>query len=258
MKVVPSRLAVMQPYFLPYVGHFSLFKASSHWVVFDLPRFAKKTFVSRNWMATPSGNASRLGGEIYCPTGGIIAEATFVSHDSIREKLLGNLKRWSKLSPHGVELCDFIEDALLRVGGLSVARTNAHLFTAVAGYLGVSREVTFASDLEISENEFGGPGGWAPTITKALEERVYMNPMGGKTFLNPCSFKTFGAQLVFHQYNGPVATVNVNGEVRAASIVQQILEFGRSNVSDQIDQFSLENTYCGDENRKLNPPVIYI
>ena len=41
-------VAIMQPYFLPYLGYFALIKHTGMWVVFDTPQFIRHGWIERN------------------------------------------------------------------------------------------------------------------------------------------------------------------------------------------------------------------
>jgi hypothetical protein len=41
---------MMQPYFFPYVGYFSLIHATDCWVVFDTAQYRRRAWVNRNRM----------------------------------------------------------------------------------------------------------------------------------------------------------------------------------------------------------------
>lgn len=43
-----TRVGSMQPYFLPYLGYFSLIKHADIWVVFDTPKFIRHGWIERN------------------------------------------------------------------------------------------------------------------------------------------------------------------------------------------------------------------
>ena len=49
-------LGIMQPYFMPYIGYFSLIKASDKWIVFDTPQFIRKGWVNRNRVLKNNGD----------------------------------------------------------------------------------------------------------------------------------------------------------------------------------------------------------
>ena len=42
------KVAIMQPYFFPYLGYFSLIEASDLWVVFDDVQFIRHGWIDRN------------------------------------------------------------------------------------------------------------------------------------------------------------------------------------------------------------------
>ena len=42
------RIAIMQPYFMPYIGYFQLINAVDKFVVYDDVNFIKKGWISRN------------------------------------------------------------------------------------------------------------------------------------------------------------------------------------------------------------------
>ena len=46
---------IMQPYFFPYIGYFSLIKATNKWIVFDTPQYANRSWMNRNRVIHPSG-----------------------------------------------------------------------------------------------------------------------------------------------------------------------------------------------------------
>ena len=46
-------LAIMQPYFLPYLGYFTLIKHTDHWIVFDTPQFIRHSWIERNRILKP-------------------------------------------------------------------------------------------------------------------------------------------------------------------------------------------------------------
>ena len=42
------KVAIMQPYFLPYIGYFQLIQAADKFVVYDNIEFTKKGWINRN------------------------------------------------------------------------------------------------------------------------------------------------------------------------------------------------------------------
>ena len=46
----------MQPYFLPYLGYFSLIKHTDKWVVFDTVQYKNRAWINRNRILSESRN----------------------------------------------------------------------------------------------------------------------------------------------------------------------------------------------------------
>lgn len=42
------KIAIMQPYFFPYIGYFSLIQNTEHFIFFDTPQYIRKGWINRN------------------------------------------------------------------------------------------------------------------------------------------------------------------------------------------------------------------
>ena len=51
------RIAIMQPYFFPYIGYFSLIKNSDYFIFFDTPQYIRKGWINRNRIIGANGDA---------------------------------------------------------------------------------------------------------------------------------------------------------------------------------------------------------
>ena len=77
------KLGIMQPYFFPYIGYFSLIANTDLWVVFDTPQYTRKSWMNRNrilhprgwtpefrgWMNLPQASETPSGRETVVPEG---------------------------------------------------------------------------------------------------------------------------------------------------------------------------------------------
>lgn len=50
------KLGIMQPYFYPYLGYFSLIKHTDKWIVFDSVQYIERGWVNRNRIIHPTKN----------------------------------------------------------------------------------------------------------------------------------------------------------------------------------------------------------
>ena len=58
------KIAIMQPYFLPYIGYWQLINAVDTFVIFDDVNFRKKSYIYRNFILS-SGFSSQINLELY-------------------------------------------------------------------------------------------------------------------------------------------------------------------------------------------------
>jgi hypothetical protein len=49
------KVAIMQPYFFPYLGYFSLIKHTDLFILFDTPQFIRHGWIERNRILKPDG-----------------------------------------------------------------------------------------------------------------------------------------------------------------------------------------------------------
>ena len=48
------KLAIMQPYFFPYIGYFQLINAVDEWVIFDNIQYIRHGWINRNRILSPN------------------------------------------------------------------------------------------------------------------------------------------------------------------------------------------------------------
>ena len=47
-------LGIMQPYFFPYLGYYQLMMAVERWIVFDIVKYADRSWMNRNRVLHPT------------------------------------------------------------------------------------------------------------------------------------------------------------------------------------------------------------
>ena len=227
---LPPMLAIMQPYFLPYIGHFSLLMTATRWIIFDLPKYAPKTYVSRNWLRLPMGQVVRLGLSVNHRRGQKINEAEVASLGHVMNSIDGPLRQHFPYSPHAKPLHERLMDCLCDCSSTRVVDINQALLSAVAEMLGFERPMQQASQLELNLDGVSGAGEWAPTIAAQLGCKDYVNPPVGASFLDPDRFESAGVTLWFHRYFGPRALSRDSRGERNLTVLNDILERGANQV----------------------------
>jgi len=191
------RLAIMQPYFFPYLGHFSLIAACDEWIVFDISQYTPKTWMNRNRVLNPAGGSKWV--TVPLANGSIrirAHEAALLDPKAAQRSVLGHLSHY-RHAPHYAAVRALVEDVF--TDDPSLVRLNARALDAVCSYIGLSFPHRICSELDLSLPPELGPGDWAREICGALGASAYVNPVGGRALFDPASFARRGVALHFLQ-----------------------------------------------------------
>jgi hypothetical protein len=192
------RLAIMQPYFFPYLGHFGLIAHSDEWVVFDTAQYTPKSWLNRNRVLHPSGGAMYITVPLRHASQSIaINQARLVDPASAHQSILGKLAHYRRAAPYFTAVTGLVDEAFAEGGSGSLVQLNVASLAAVCGYLGIRFRFRVWSEAEIKLPPVDHPGGWAPHIASALGASEYLNPVGGYQLFRPEDFDRLGISLSF-------------------------------------------------------------
>jgi hypothetical protein len=191
------KLAIMQPYFFPYLGHFALISQCEKWVVFDITQYTPKSWMSRNRVLHPKQGWNYISvplanGSISIKT----AQAKILCFEELAPSLLGKLSHYRKRAPFYEPVTRLIAE-IFSTQTDSLVALNVRALAVVCRYLGIRFEHVLASELDLGLPEIDHPGGWAPAISQRLGAAEYINPIGGRAIFRPADFDAAGVALKF-------------------------------------------------------------
>jgi len=191
------KLAIMQPYFFPYLGHFALIAQCEKWVVFDITQYTPKSWMSRNRILHPKQGWNYISVPLANSSISIkTAEARILRFDDLAQSLFGKLSHYKKKAPFYRSVEQLIEE-IFSVGTDSLVQLNVRALDLVCRYLGIRFEHARASELDLGLPEFDYPGGWAPAISHRLGATEYINPISGRSIFRQADFEAAGVALKF-------------------------------------------------------------
>jgi hypothetical protein len=231
------RIAIMQPYFLPYLGYFQLMSKVDAFVIHDAVDFTKKSWITRNrwvrqkeiiWMNLPVERP---------PLG-----------TPIREVQLREMRSWSKQwlmqcqhqygkAPFYKETKPLIEE----IAGLSASSLSNWLVDSlilVANHLHLDTEIvrTDATMLAIEQQVRLHPQDVVRRhervfeITRHFGASSYINPPGGRGLYDQERFTGRGLELQFLQPNLGGRLHELPENERSASILHLLMHLGQRTV----------------------------
>ncbi|KZY71781.1 WbqC family protein, partial [Oleiphilus sp. HI0067] len=175
------KVAIMQPYFLPYQGYWQLFSEADVFVLFDVVKFQKRSWMSRNRVlhSDPSKEFNYIKMPCIADSQTMISDVSVSLGADWLGHIEGVLSVYKRMKAPNYE----------RVYALfeKWANSNRSGFTDVIQLIvedllpviGVGCDVLQASSLGLDFSDIRGPGDWALQITKALGGDEYVNPCGG-------------------------------------------------------------------------------
>ncbi len=193
---VCMRIAIMQPYFFPYLGYFQLISAVDLFLALYGGSFIKKGWIHRNrlcfngktqWFTVPLQDASQFRA---------INETRVCSQEFPRwkHKFLASLAAFYKKQPFFADGMNLVEEALSQPGE-SIAEL------AVASLRVCCRLLDIATPLRIASETGGDPGLRREARLIELCRRhnadVYLNPPGGEALYTRDMFAPQGIRLEF-------------------------------------------------------------
>jgi hypothetical protein len=224
----PTRIAaVMQPYFLPYIGYFHLMAVSDVFVIYDRIKYTKKGWINRNryllngapfTFSLPLRNA---------PDDSLICERELApEYDPSRL-----LRRWEAAyrgAPYASEALAVLEKVLyvpnrnlfhFLLQGLEVLRIHLSL----PSVLKVSSEIESQSVLRAQERVI--------SLVKDVKAKTYVNPVGGLALYQPSAFAAEGLELRFLQPRLSPYPQKTSTFVPALSLLDLLMHLPREEVA---------------------------
>lgn len=190
------KLAIMQPYFFPYIGYFQLIHAVDEFVIYDDVNFIKGGWINRNFVL---GRESKQ--LITLPTQGASSNKLIneIGVTDRRRKLVENIRQTYRKSPMFKTVFPVLEEILLHTDS-NLAGFLDNQLRRICEYLDIRVRWHVSSELQKDSSLRGSSKVMA--ICELLGATEYVNAPGGRTLYDEESFQREGLQLSFIQPSG--------------------------------------------------------
>jgi hypothetical protein len=234
-----KRVAIMQPYFFPYIGYWQLIKAVECFVVYDNVKFTKKGWINRNRLL--------MNGEPVMFTLPLEKASDFLRVDQrrlgasfpdARESLLRRVEAAYRQAPYFHTGFQLFHDCL-RFEETNLFLFIHHSILKVCDHLNISTPIVTASTIPIDHELRGEEKVIA--MCKALDATDYYNPSGGRALYDAGHFNAAGLSLNFQDVKnisyaqlGPTFQPNL-------SILDVVMFNGRQEIKRLLDMVEWQN-----------------
>jgi len=230
------KLAIMQPYFFPYIGYWQLIHAVDRFVIYDDVNYIKGGWINRNRIL--------INGEPIYITVPLYRSSPFKricdisSQPSLvwRDKLVRMVETtYAKASCFG-DVFPVVE-RLIRYEANNLSDYLRHQLQTLAAFMGINTEFVVTSRHYKNDHL----SGQARILDICKRERAthYINPQGGKTLYDTETFLNAGIDLRFIVMHPLPYKQRAAGFVPYLSIIDALLEIGPVELKQHLDAFDL-------------------
>lgn len=189
------RVAIMQPYFLPYIGYFQLINSVDLFVVYDNIKYTKKGWINRNRMLQ-NGKDVMFSLPLKGDSDFLEVRDRVLALDFNRNKLLNQFREAYQRAPYFTQTFPLIEQ-IVRYEDTNLFRFLYHSIVKICEYLGITTEIRVSSCIDIDHELKNQDKVLA--LCKAVGARTYVNAIGGTALYTKKAFWKDGFDLQFIQ-----------------------------------------------------------
>lgn len=189
------RLAIMQPYFLPYIGYFQLIAAVDVFVVYDNIKYTKKGWINRNRMLRDGKDVS-FSLPLKSDSDYLNVCERELATDFNRDKLLNQLKGAYQRAPYFLQVFPLIEQ-IVQYEDTNLFRFLHHSIIRICEYLEISTEIKISSDIAIEHSLKNQEKVLA--LCEKIGASTYVNAIGGRELYSIEAFRKRNIELKFIQ-----------------------------------------------------------
>ncbi len=231
------KLAIMQPYFLPYIGYFQLMNAVDEFVVYDNIQFTKKGWINRNRILV-NGQDSFMTIPLKKDSDYLDVKDRLLADkwQSDRLKMLNRIKESYRRAPQFGTVYPLVEKTLFfEKTNLFDFILNSLIF--VKNYLGIQTSLVVSSTIDIDPHLKAEQRVIA--ICRARKADAYINPIGGVSLYAKDHFSQEGINLSFLKSDEITYTQFGSSFAPWLSILDIMMFNTREIIAAMLDQYTL-------------------
>lgn len=189
------KLAIMQPYFLPYIGYFQLLSSVDVFVIYDNIKYTKKGWINRNRFLL-NGNSMDFSIPLKKDSDFLDVSDRQVSDGFLSGNLLNRFREAYRGAPYAKEVLPIIEE-ILCLPERNLFEFIRHSVERISCILGIQTRIIVSSQLEVNHDLKSQEKVLA--ICQHLGADTYINTIGGRELYSRETFLSHGIDLWFIQ-----------------------------------------------------------
>jgi hypothetical protein len=189
------RLAIMQPYFLPYIGYWQLIAAVDVFVVYDNIKYTKKGWINRNRLLV-NGKEALFSLPLRKDSDLLDVNQRYLADSFDREDLIRRFREAYRKAPEFHAFMPLLE-GLIRFSSNNLFDYILNSIYRICEFLGIKTQVIISSTISCDHSLRSSDR--VQAICKALCADTYINPIGGTELYSKESYARQQVALQFFQ-----------------------------------------------------------
>jgi hypothetical protein len=231
------KVAIMQPYFFPYLGYFQMVNAVDNFVFYDDVQFIKGGWINRNKILI-NKEPKYFSAQMLGASSNKLINAVGVNNNEkgIKKALSTISQNYSK-APFFDTVYALIEE-VYQSQKPNIAELAALSIIKIAAYLGLKTKFHISSKLEFG-HDTNNRVKRLIRICEGFDAKKYINAEGGKELYAKEQFARKGIDLVFLEGELPVYDQGTPAFYPALSIIDVLMHNSIDQVKTMLNEYKL-------------------
>ena len=231
------KVAIMQPYFFPYIGYFQLINSVDEFIIYDNIQYTKKGWINRNRILVEDSD-KLITLPLKKDSDYLDIVNRKLSDDWVKEKtkLLNQISTAYKKAPHYKDVYELIQNCV-NYNDLNLFNFINNSVGKICDYIGIYTKIIISSTINIDHTLKSQDKVIA--ICKTLKADKYINTIGGIQLYDKEIFKQYGIELNFIQSN-PINYKQYNNTfVPWLSIIDVLMFNPKEVINNFVNSYTL-------------------
>lgn len=235
------KIASHQPYFFPYIGHYSLIYSADLFVFADLRQYTRKGWMARNRILKPLRREAQYFriGLIKPRDKASLTECCLHKNEKWKIRILDQVAHYKNVAPYFNETILIIKD-LFEKKYITLLEFNIESTKVLLNIFNINTPTILFSDIEQKVEKADRPGLWGLKICKALNASAYVNAPDGEKFMPVKEYIKSGIRLGFIQPDIKNYNQFNNEFISHLSIIDVLMFNGIKKTSEMIKKYEIK------------------
>ena len=230
------KIAIMQPYFMPYIGYFQLINVADKFVILDDVNYIKKGWINRNNILINKKSYLFVLPLQKVSQNKNINEIKILDSYKWKSDLLKTISESYKKAPFYSDVYPLIEK-IINYDQNNLVSYIKYSIVEICNYLKINTEILISSEIE-KNNELKGEKKIVD-ICSLLNSKTYINPIGGIELYNRSYFSKYNLKLQFLKTDNLVYEQFKNEFIPWLSIIDVIMFNSIDDTQKMLTKFEL-------------------